>query len=407
MTNISSIGNNKVKTLKYKFNDIKFIEILFPLSILLASYSIRGISLTFWILGLYSVAAVLTFKGKYYINKFIVFFVLFTIFQQILVIGVNGSGISTIFNNTLESILVTFIVVVISNRIRIRHIHRAYLVISLIAMIGIIIQAFQVYVQGNAVVPFQIIPGLLGDTAQWNRPMHRPMGFFVEPEAYATFILPLLYLLLQKKKLIISAIVTFSILLSTSTLGVLMTGLMWIWFIKKSKLNIAKKIAISLMIIIVVLIFSQSHLFQYAFLKLVNIDISDNARLSQGFHIWFQMPFRDKIIGIGRISLIDYILNNSIWLPSMITASGPHKWSYVTTIAGVLIHYGIIGGIAFGGFLLKLLKDKKGDRFIIICIIALSFGRTLLFNSFFILWYTIYFVYTDKTSNSNFFVLKK
>ena len=98
----------------------------------------------------------------------------------------------------------------------------------------------------------------------------------------------------------------------------------------------------------------QSNIFQFAFNKIENIDTSSDARLSQGFIIYNQMPFGDQVLGIGKRSLVNYILNHNIYVPRMKYATDVGKWSYVTTIAGILIYYGLAGI-----FLLEYLSQDK------------------------------------------------
>ena len=67
----------------------------------------------------------------------------------------------------------------------------------------------------------------------------------------------------------------------------------------------------------------------------------------------------DKIIGIGKHSLVDYILSNDIYLPRMKYAAHVWKWSYVTTVAGILIYYGVAGFFSFIAFIVGQLKKEN------------------------------------------------
>jgi len=113
------------------------------------------------------------------------------------------------------------------------------------------------------------------------------------------------------------------------------------------------------------------------------------------------MPTLDKIIGIGKHSLVDYILNNNIYVPRMEYTTNVGRWSYVTSIAGILIYYGI-GGILF--FVIFVVKQLKKNSFLVrefvLILTVMSFGQTMLFNVYFVMYYTILFLLdTEKNSN--------
>ena len=211
----------------------------------------------------------------------------------------------------------------------------------------------------------------------------RPMSCFIEPQAYATFMIPAIFFLLNDKKMIWALIATICILLSTSSLGILMCAVMWLFVLFDSDLSLQIKIGIVVLGIVFLVVALQSNISQFAFNKIKNIDISSDARLSQGFIIYSQMPIGDQVLGIGKRSLVDYILNNNIYVG---------KWSYVTTIAGFLFYFGLAGIFSFGIFVAGQIKKKDFMiREFIVLLVAISFGQTILFNVYFVLFYVLLF----------------
>ncbi len=78
-------------------------------------------------------------------------------------------------------------------------------------------------------------------------------------------------------------------------------------------------------------------------------------------------------MGIGKRSLVNYILNHNIYVPRMKYATDVGKWSYVTTIAGILIYYGL-AGIFFWNICRRTNKKKKDFmiREFIVLLVAIS-----------------------------------
>jgi hypothetical protein len=396
----------KHKNVRSNSGGLNLIEILLPCSIILSSYNLFGICMTYWILGIYAVFRIFFYKDRFYINKQLVIFLSFVSVNQVLLAIFKQGDSVIILKNLLEAILTTGVVIIISNTIRKDHIYKPYVFIGGIAMVGIFIQSFQVYVLGDSVVPIQIFPNLLGETPQWSRYEARPMSFFVEPQAYATFILPLLFMCLEKKNIRFAALITFSIMLCTSSLGIMMSAILWIMYIVISKLSIGKKLSVVLILAIFTVLLTQTSIFKYSFNKITTIDIDNNVRLSQGFEILLQMPVKDVITGIGEGTITDYIDEQGIWLERMLLTTNPLKWSYVTTISGSLIYYGLFGAALLCWMQFKMLRNKKSGMFTLaLAIVALSFGQGILFNAWYILWYSIYFCFADKTYNRDYFII--
>lgn len=369
-------------------------EFLFVISIIFSSYEILGMSLTYVFLGIY-VIYTWFICGKCFIllDKSFLFFMIVLLVHEMIMIFVHSSDAKTIINNIIGAIIAVAIVGTLSSRINLKKLKRVYYIIAIIVSFMLLYHAVLVYGLGRAVTPIQLIPGLIShSTLQWERSLMRPMSCFIEPQAYATFMIPAIFFLLNDKKMIWALIATICILLSTSSLGILMCAVMWLFVLFDSDLSLQIKIGIVVLGIVFLVVALQSNISQFAFNKIKNIDISSDARLSQGFIIYSQMPIGDQVLGIGKRSLVDYILNNNIYVPRMKYATNVGKWSYVTTIAGILIYYGLAGIFSFGIFVAGQIKKKDFMiREFIVLLVAISFGQTILFNVYFVLFYVLLF----------------
>lgn len=313
--------------------------------------------------------------------------------HEIIMIIIHANDAKIIFNNIIGAIIAVLFVGALSPEINLDKLKKAYYIIAIVVSIGLVYHAILVYGLGRPVTPIQLIPSLISQsTVQWDNKLMRPMSCFIEPQAYATFMTPVIFFLLNEKKMIGALSATICVLLSTSSLGILMCAIMWLVVLVDSNLSIQMKIIIIFGGIAFLAFILNNNIFQFAVNKIENIDTSSDARLSQGFIIYSQMPFWDQIFGVGKCSLVTYILDNNIYVPRMKYATDVGKWSYVTTIAGMLIYYGVFGIFSFAVFVVGQLKKKNFMiREFIILLVILSFGQTILFNVYFVLYYTLLF----------------
>ncbi len=369
-------------------------EFLFVMAIVFSSYEIFGISLTYVILGIQAIYT-WVMRGKRFVllDKSFLFFMMVLLVHEIIMMFIHSDDAKTIFNNIIGAVIAVVIIGTFSSGIDLEKFKKAYYIIAAIVSLGLLYHAFLVYGLGIPVTPIKLIPGLISrSTIQWEHYLMRPMSCFIEPQAYATFMIPAIFFLLNDKKMFWALATTVCVLLSTSSLGILMCAAMWLVVLVDSGISLQKKITIVAFGIIFLAVALKSDIFQFAFNKIDNIDTSSDARLSQGFIIYGQMPFEDQIFGIGKRSLVNYILNHDIYVPRMKFAADASKWSYVTTIAGILIYYGLAGILSFIVFVAGQIKKKD---FMIkefaVLLVAISFGQTILFNVYFILFYVLLF----------------
>ncbi len=369
-------------------------EFLFVMAIIFSSYEILGMSLTYVILGVYVIYTwIICGKRFILLDKSFLFFMMVLLVHEIIMIFVHSSDAKTIVNNIIGAVIAVAIVGTFSSGIDLEKLKKVYYIIAAIVSLGLLYHAFLVYGLGIPVTPIQLIPGLIShSTLQWEHSLMRPMSCFIEPQAYATFMIPAIFFLLNDKKMVWALAATVCVLLSTSSLGILMCGVMWLVVLVDSDLSLQMKIIIVVFGIIFLVAVLKSNIFQFAFNKIENIDTSSDARLSQGFIIYSQMPFRDQVLGIGKRSLVNYILNHNIYVPRMKYATDVGKWSYVTTIAGILIYYGLAGIFSFAIFVVGQIKKKDFMiKEFIVLLVAISFGQTILFNVYFVLFYVLLF----------------
>ena len=191
-------------------------------------------------------------------------------------------------------------------------------------------------------------------------------------------------------------------------MGILSIGLIGIYyFFSTYEANNIKNSSIFLLILssLIALFFSLEITEDYAE-KLLATDIVNDPRLYRAFNIFFNFSFFDFIFGIGD-NLGNYILQNinDPFVRVYIENNLIDRLSYAPTIAGNFVKYGFILGISYFIVLrniYKLFKSNPYLKTIAFTIIFLSFGQTILFNSWFLFYFGIIFGLIENTDSNQF-----
>ncbi|MEL7648002.1 MAG: hypothetical protein AAGU76_07905 [Sedimentibacter sp.] len=318
-------------------------------------------------------------KHVFLFDKGLFLFIFYIFFSQ-LVLSI-ASGEIVIIKRLFIVIVTSFTIFVFYNLISEESFLKAYEVIGIICSIGLLYQALMVYILKHPVSPIVILSRVFVPKTNWASNILRPMSFFQEPQAYATFMLPLLAYTLNHKKYLLSIFFVICIFLSTSTTGVIMAvGICLYTALIINKHKLSSYIFLIIMIIIFLLIV-RSDIFIYTINKVINISFN-NERLSNGFTILKNLDYKQLIFGVGAGNIYNIMFNQSIKLPK-----------YYSTFSGIIIDYGILGLFLYCFMLYRLFRrQNKIGRLFVIMIFILSFTQTILFNTAFVNFYTAYFI---------------
>ena len=370
-------------------------EFFFFFSLIFLQYQIMGLSIPIWTGLIQILISIVKNKGIIKLfdlneSSFLPFW-LFILVHEILGFIILRDKI--IFNTLLEAIIAVSITLFAYRNISYNAALKLYSLVAMFASIFILYQAAEVYILGRAVSQIQLLP-FLNSTNNISKG-YRLCGIFSEPQAYATFVIPAIFMVLNEKKLYFAAYLSFTVLLSTSTLGVIAVGYLWVFYCLTAQISQSKKLLIIGAIILAALAFSSFSLFSSAKEKLLGTDLLTNARITQGFEIYSKLPDGyTKIVGICHRDLSQYIAEKGMILYRMAFTTKSYKWSYVTTISSIMIYYGFFGIILFLKSIVNIWKRaERNTRVYILLIVILSFGQTLLFNVWYILVYSMLFIF--------------
>jgi len=353
-----------------------------PLFIILASYPLLSINVGYILLLLISayyfiVSRELCFNKYVLLYPFIGFIIQFIIHRNSSLSGPSG----------LTILLTLIFICCLASHINERKLFQVYKVLGSLAMVGILYHVIIIYVFSTPVQTIKLLPIELPiDYA--GRDSLRPVSFFVEPQAYASFIIPFLFLALKRSNNFWAVLISISILLSTSSQGIIMAIVLWVNDIYNKRKS--KKSVITLIVFTILgILLSSTQIFDFAIEKILSIDLSGDVRIVRGFLIWFEMPPQDKLLGVGygMDSVRNYVQNLGVfdW------AIGNERAGYTSGFSGLLIQFGYIGFIFMLFMFFSLFKkSSRYNRGFVVMVFIVSFSQNLVYNAWFV--YFIMFI---------------
>lgn len=373
----------------------KLVNLMIPICIILAPFAIFQVfyKVGFFILLVYGIFSILFLKNSIRLPKSLFYFFI-TILSVFLINCIRTEGASlNILNFIIGAILTIFYVSVIPGGFKFPKFYKIYKIISLIVSIVLIIQALRLNLFGIPAVPINLLPVPVADYNYWDYfKGERPSGFFSEPQAFCSFVIPFFIFSLNRKEFLSSTVIFLAILLSTSTLGLAISSLILSYFlIIGKKVNTYTKIGVVLGSILIFFFMLSQGFLDSSIEKIKATPIENNIRLVRGFYVYGKFDFLDKLLGICY-SLESYVLQNikDPWVSLYIKAGLKSHLGYTTSFSGLLIQFGIPGFIMYLFFLKDCYKSGSDDiKILVIVTFLLCFAQTIIFNAWFVFYMSI------------------
>lgn len=369
--------------------------VMFPI---LYQYDFIFSNLGVLILFLYSLLLFLAGR-KMLVEKFLFIFALIYIIEQILPVVFGVYSLELWAKQSLQVVMmISMIGIIRTDRTEqfAEKLYSVYKIVGIISVLGIFYQTIQVYILGNSVSMITFLPMLNYDNVMLN--YNRPCSIFTEPSAFATFIIPLLLLALYRNEFRFSMIISIAIAASTSTSGIIMMIFVWAYAMIAFKKRISLKIWMLFLIGLVLMFFLTSDIFSFALEKTLTIGstTSDYTRLTKGWVTYWELPIKEKLIGVGQGYISEFMINTGTrfsWLSNAALQSIT-RWNYQSTAGGIFVDCGFLIGILFYMFIFRMFEKGNGISNAIVCLFILLtiFGNTF-FNSVFVFYILLYVSY--------------
>ncbi len=289
------------------------------------------------------------------------------------------------------------------------HLKKYYRVLVLITCIVFITQELMYQMAGyrfSALLPFLSVryEGMsMATFIQYQMSYPRSSAFFLEPSHMAHFLLPYLAMVLGEndkgfslKKYLEPFFVTIVLFFLQSGCGVVGAFAIWLVFVLGVNISKSKK-----MVFISVSVLVGG----YLFMRLADTEIgasmmnrvseidaegdyerSGTIRIFRGFYVYSGMNFILQLFGVGTGGSID-VIDNSQYLVMFFGAE-----RYLNNIQMLLIGFGIIGTIMFGGHFIRLYKGNTlSGRLVLVAFFSICFLESFFMTSKMILFMIIAF----------------
>lgn len=376
-----------------------FINWFLPIYYVLAQYAfiISNVGTVVMIL-----AATLQFivHKRIKIHKGLLVFIVYCTLVQLLFHTMGNLSITTL-NNIMMPLIFLFIISVFIDDINEDDLYKTYFWIGVIVMAGMFYQSIGYYFLDKSAIPIKILPVADAQAHYWGYFMgHRPSSFFAEPQAYSSYIMPLLFLSMKRKKFIFSIIISISILLSTSSQGIIIMFFVWGTYLAINTKGIVNKILVAGLTTVFVYSFFNFSVFEFGYEKIMNINWSNNIRLTRGFEVFSTFSLKDKFLGLGTGGLVNYLISDFSafdWIRPYVQSYGDYILGYHTGVSGTFITYGLGGGLLLFYMFYKMARYDDKSNFIFLLVIILSFFvQSMLFNAWFLFYILFYLGVSDK-----------
>lgn len=374
--------------------DIGWLEMLFALYPILSAYSWGIVHLHLVMPLILILIAIKRCRGHFLksrIYKPILIFLGFYIAHEIVWLFVMNSVQFYFINAAISGIIclgsINIIFPVIDKK-------KLIVSINYVAILSILGLLYHVLLtrMGGSVEPLKL-PLIGFDFIRLDELGDRPSSFYMEPQAFVSFMLVPLFLALKENKLLWAGIIIISLFLSTSSTGITISFILLLFYVFTQKLKLWLKILMIIGGMGLAFLLANSSFFEVGMRKINNTDIESDVRLINGLFVVQEMNLSDFVLGIRYANPYDYYLAGNVSNPFVMVSD---NGMFVSSFWLVIIRFGIIGLILYLNIFFKIIKNYRDILPFILCIFIQLFsnsdmiGSGFLFQFIFILSYIQY-----------------
>ena len=293
--------------------------------------------------------------------------------QLFLILGTRG--VMSDFNLIIGYVICVVSLLILAPALDVRKLEGSINWVALICVMGLLYHVYNI-VSGTLpetiLLPFfrndRVITESLMGTASV-----RPRSFFVEPQAYVSFIIVPLAIALHKKKFIWSSVLLISALLSLSTTGIAYAAIMVLAYLFTQKSPVYFKISAVVLSVLLFFAFTRMDFFAMGLNKLENTTADSDLRLYQGRAIVETMPSTYYLFGAPYSSVISYV---KAGLASKVDLVTYGDIVFMPTFWFMIFSYGAVGFMLYALFYIKIFKHKKFLLPYLACLVGGLFTNT-------------------------------
>lgn len=370
-----------------------YIEYYLPFYLLLSQYKF-GV-FTLGEIGLIFVAIIQTINNGMHaklvkiVYKDYIWFLAYIIVRDVLNAIIGPDNTQTEINRMSEYIFVFILVfIVCSNGFCEDKLYRTWKIAGAFFLGGLLYHLVLLHVFHREVMPISIIPGYLIQAEEYVA-ANRPSSFFSEPAAFVNAMIPLLFISIRKRDIKWAVIITFAIVASTSTAGILLAGFLWLLLLFSTNLSSKKKALITVLGVFLIFIITITPIFSDSLLKLQEVlsgGSTVGSRIIVGFEVIKSLNKLELIFGTLYNEVMQYISSN---IGRFIGTSMTIRYYrfggvFLNTFAQLIFRYGIVGLVLFFSTIRRKIFNPsyKGRDLAFVMLVAIM-GQTMLLNAYY------------------------
>ena len=223
---------------------------------------------------------------------------------------------------------------------------------------------------------------------------YRPAAFFSEPAHYSMLMMLVLLSLLLKLdslyikkniRILISSFISISLLLSSSSSGMIYVLFVWgVWIFNEKSVSLSLKLfLLSIFGLVFTCIFAFTDELSTAYEHFMSTDFSSitsgSFRIARGFDLFSTLSFTEKLFGIGCGSIDSYIISSN-FISIYDNYENVHS-NYVSALSSFLLEGGALGTLVFIVSIVFLLyKNKFQNASLLIMFFLLIFSNEIIYT---------------------------
>lgn len=374
--------------------DIGWLEMLFALYPILSAYSWGIVPLQLVMPLILILIAMKRCRGHFQKNRIykpILIFLGFYIAHEIIWLFVMSSVQFYFINATISGIICLGSINIIFPAINKKKLIGSIYFVAILSILGLLYHVLLIRM-GGSVEPLKL-PLIGFDFTRLDELGDRPSSFYMEPQAFVSFMLVPLFLALKENKLLWAGIIIISLFLSTSSTGIAISFLLLLFYVFTQKDKLWLKTLIIIGGVGLASLLVRSSFFEVGMSKMINTNIELNERLVNGPFVVQEMNPSDLVLGIRYANPYDYYRAGNVSNP-FVTVSD--NGMFVSSFWLVIIRFGIIGLLLYLNIFFKIINNYRDILPFILCIFVELFsnpdmiGSGFLFQFVFILSYIQY-----------------
>ena len=374
--------------------DAGLLEMIFALYPILSGYQYGSVPLSILVLLIMDVMAVARLGHTRFAQckpmAYLFFFVLIHVFVWPIVID-NPSG--SYYNNAIYYIIVLTSFFVICPAMRFEKMVGSINWVALLVIGGLLYQ-MPFIIAGGFVQPLKLPFLPAPEVSRLLSEVWRPTSFFWEPQSIVSFLLIPLFLALVEKKYVWFGVVAVSMLLSTSTTGIVYVFGIIALYIYNNRKKTGSVAMVAIIMIALYFIMMNSSFFSLGTEKLMNSDVTTDSRTAQGWWICSSMPIQYWILGAPFEDAYHYFMAGGGDFNENIVVYG--TTIYMATFWMVIFYYGIIGLCFYLAPYFYMIKRDKLILPFMFCLLMSLFSNPDFLKGAFLFDMVFVFVFVNR-----------